>query len=356
MLTLSRIFLHNWHRFDHHLIDVEDSLYLAGHNGSGKSSILDAIQLVLIADLGQVRFNSSAQERSQRSLDSYVRGKIGEGRMLRPGATVGYLALEFRDTAGGAGFVAGVCIEAAEGKSPERLYFLIPGALDMSWLIVDGRPLSRRDLKQRIKGLAAARPYEQQQEYRADLLNRLGGLNERFFDLFLRALTFQPIRNIREFVEQWLLEERSLDIAVLQRVVERLRALRQSAQEVEEKLKALQIIVDRQGEIRRVRERYAEHTVLLARLHVLATDRQLAQLDQAQGRAAEEQATAEHDLAEAEVVLRNIGAELDEIIGQLKAADVVRRRDQLTGELTSATRRPHRPRGALGRAAPAGAG
>ena len=77
MLALTKIFLHNWHRFDSHLIEVEDSLYLAGHNGSGKSSVLDAIQLVLIADLQQVRFNSSAQDRSQRTLDSYVPGKIG---------------------------------------------------------------------------------------------------------------------------------------------------------------------------------------------------------------------------------------------------------------------------------------
>src|SRR5262245_50772969 len=50
MLSLTRIFLHNWHRFDHCVIDVKDSLYLAGHNGSGKSSLLDAIQLVLVAN------------------------------------------------------------------------------------------------------------------------------------------------------------------------------------------------------------------------------------------------------------------------------------------------------------------
>lgn len=38
MIKLSRIFLYHWHRFDWHVLDVQDSLYLAGHNGSGKSS------------------------------------------------------------------------------------------------------------------------------------------------------------------------------------------------------------------------------------------------------------------------------------------------------------------------------
>jgi len=43
MLSLTKIFLHNWHRFHHHTIPVQDSLYLAGHNGSGKSSVLNLI-------------------------------------------------------------------------------------------------------------------------------------------------------------------------------------------------------------------------------------------------------------------------------------------------------------------------
>lgn len=105
MLSLTRIFLHNWHRFHHHLIEVEDSLYLAGHNGSGKSSVLDALQVVLVADSQKVRFNSSAQDRSARDLDSYVRGKIGEGRHLRPGNTVAYVALEFTDSSSATGQV-----------------------------------------------------------------------------------------------------------------------------------------------------------------------------------------------------------------------------------------------------------
>ena len=79
-LTLTRIFLHHWHRFRHVLIEVDGSLYLAGHNGSGKSSVLDAIQLVVVADLQRLRFNRLADEHSERSLDSYVRGKLGEDR------------------------------------------------------------------------------------------------------------------------------------------------------------------------------------------------------------------------------------------------------------------------------------
>jgi uncharacterized protein YPO0396 len=211
MISLTRIFLHNWHRFDHKVIEVEDSLYLAGANGTGKSSVLDAMQVVLIADLQKIRFNSSAQqgqERSERTLDTYVRGKIGEDRWLRPGNTVAYLALEFWDRMHDAKLTIGACIEAGEGKgsSGDRMYFILAEALDPGLFLRDGRELARRELKQLLKNRRGARSFDHVNEYLEQMLDRLGGLNPRFPELFLRALTFQPIRNIGEFVERWLLQ------------------------------------------------------------------------------------------------------------------------------------------------------
>ena len=159
MLSLTRIFLHNWHRFTHHIIDVEDSLYLAGHNGSGKSSVLDALQVVLIADR-RVRFNSSAQERSgQRTLDTYVRGKLGENKWLRSGPTIGYIALEFRNAADQTACVVGVCIEASHDRQADRTFFVVPDALDVALFIADGRERTRRQLRDTLKNRRGARSF-----------------------------------------------------------------------------------------------------------------------------------------------------------------------------------------------------
>src|SRR5690242_13387088 len=118
MLSLTRIFLHNWHRFRAEMIEVHDSLYLTGNNGSGKSTILDALQVVLLADLHLIRFNSSAQEKSARTLDGFVRGKVFESRWLRPKDTVGYVALEFSDDGTDRKFTLGCCIEASIQSAP----------------------------------------------------------------------------------------------------------------------------------------------------------------------------------------------------------------------------------------------
>ena len=250
MISLTRIFLHNWHRFDHKVIEVEDSLYLAGANGTGKSSVLDAMQVVLIADLQKIRFNSSAQqgqERSERTLDTYVRGKIGEDRWLRPGNTVAYLALEFWDRVRDAKLTVGACIEAGEGKgsSGDRMYFILAEALDPGLFLRDGRELARRELKQLLKNRRGARSFDHVNEYLEQMLDRLGGLNPRFPELFLRALTFQPIRNIGEFVERWLLQEKRLDTETLRQVKERLDQLSRASNEVKEKLGALRAIIER---------------------------------------------------------------------------------------------------------------
>lgn len=340
VLSLTRIFLHNWHRFSHHLIEVEDSLYFAGHNGSGKSSVLDALQLVLIADQSRIRYNSSAQDRSARSLDSYVRGKIGEDRYLRPGNTVAYVAIEF--ACGDTHTTLGVCIEAADGQSPERVFFMLPEPLDPAVFIVNGRPLVRRDLRQALRSRRGARSYDQVGEYQADLLNRLGGLNERFFDLFLRALTFQPIRNINTFVEQWLLDARPLDVDALQKVVERLSQLQLTAREVEEKIAALRAIVAQQAEVRNWRERHAEYTLLTVFLRLEDVRRAVAELARQRTELRDSIARADTDCAEAAAV--RTGAETAHFDAKLRLSqsEVVRRRDDLTATIAAHIREADR--------------
>ncbi|WP_165774642.1 ATP-binding protein [Candidatus Viridilinea mediisalina] len=336
VLSLTRIFLHNWHRFNHHMLEVQDGLYLAGHNGSGKSSVLDAMQLVLIADQSRVRYNSSAQDRSARTLDSYVRGKIGETRFLRPGNTVAYIALEF--SAATQQVTLGICIEAGEGQSTQRTFFIIPAALDPALFLVEGRPLTRRELRQALKGQRGARTYDQVGEYQADLLNRLGGLNERFFDLFLRALTFQPIRDINTFVEQWLLDARPLDVDALQKVVERLSQLQLTAREVETKSNELQTIVSQQQEVRNRQALHAEYMVLAALLRREAAQQRKAALQQERGGLGQRLSQAERECAEATAAFQGANAALIEAQVRLRQSDVVRRRDELQATIAQRSR------------------
>lgn len=95
MKKLTRIKLVNWHYFGNETIDVNGSFLLSGENASGKSTILDAIQLILTTNTR--RFNPAANEKSKRDLKGYVRCKTGEegNTYARKNSVISYVALEF---------------------------------------------------------------------------------------------------------------------------------------------------------------------------------------------------------------------------------------------------------------------
>jgi uncharacterized protein YPO0396 len=126
MKQLTRIRLINWHLFENITITCQGTTYFIGVNGVGKSTILDAIQFVLVGGQRDVKFNQAAMAGSQRSLTSYVRGELGtEGQRFLRGDATGVVALEFRNP-DGSYFVHGAVVDAyQDGRSPDVCYFIV---------------------------------------------------------------------------------------------------------------------------------------------------------------------------------------------------------------------------------------
>lgn len=270
MLELTKIFLHNWHRFRFTTLEIQDGLYLAGHNASGKSTILDALQVIFLADLDLIKFNSSAQERSERNLDGFVRGKILDSRWLRQGGAIGYIAVEFTERPGGKKVTLGCCIEAAEkhGRQGKRLHFILKEPLDPALFLPEGQPLAHMQLKPLLRTRAGHTGYifENISEYQAEMREVLGHLNSRFFDLFRRAMSFGRIKDVGSFIEQWLLSEHPLDLDVLQKVIDRLSEVRKEAALIEKKLALLKQIMEKRTAYFQRKASQEEYDVLLALL------------------------------------------------------------------------------------------
>ena len=72
MKKLTRMLLIHWHHYEKELIDFEMINFLTGKTAAGKSTIIDALQLVLLGDTDGNFFNKAANSRSARTLKSYL--------------------------------------------------------------------------------------------------------------------------------------------------------------------------------------------------------------------------------------------------------------------------------------------
>ncbi|MDR1909973.1 MAG: AAA family ATPase, partial [Spirochaetaceae bacterium] len=199
MITLERIRLVNWHNFADTVMEIGNRCLLAGDNGSGKSTVIDAVQYALAANLRMARFNSAAEERKGggRDLMGYVRCKIGSDttEYLR-GNTVAHVMLEWSSPGGG--FTCGVCVEAWQDNHYTEHFWTGP-ALSVGALAVRsdaGEPLGFRQFRNMLAERKAD-VYDAKRLYTRDLTNRLGVFKRQqdlnpYLDALTRSIGFKP--------------------------------------------------------------------------------------------------------------------------------------------------------------------
>ena len=120
--------------FLYETLDLETGLNTAflGPNGTGKSALLDAIQLVVLAaDRNRMHFNAAGEGKKQaRSLRDYCLGSyVPGGSQLKRQSSNTYVDLSFRDLETGACFTAGVSLTASADSATAELngLYLLPG-------------------------------------------------------------------------------------------------------------------------------------------------------------------------------------------------------------------------------------
>ena len=128
MKKLTKIKLINWHIYNDIEIEISGNTVISGENGAGKSTLIDAILYVISA--GTCKFNTAANEKNDRNLESYVRGKLGfeKKEFLRPNDTISHVVLEFFDDLSDTYSVIGSIISANVGSKIEKVFYHIPNS------------------------------------------------------------------------------------------------------------------------------------------------------------------------------------------------------------------------------------
>ncbi len=247
MKKLCRIRLVNWHYFVNETINVSGSFLISGENTAGKSTILDAIQLVLTTN--NRRFNTAANEKSSRDLKGYVRCKTGneDSAYVRTGSVITYVALEFFEEKTSKYFTLGVKIDSPDEESKlTTKWFREECKLEELSFLAGGRPSTTEEFRRKDKKIQLI---SQGSEAKARFGQRLGNLEDRFFDMIPKSLAFKPMDNVKDFINKFILSEKTIEVVTLRNNIAALKELEDLMDNTKEKISQLKIILSKNEDI-----------------------------------------------------------------------------------------------------------
>ena len=242
MKKLKRMKLINWHRFENCVIDFGETTLLSGENGAGKTTILDAIQFVVICSANF--FNKAAHDNGKRSLSGYVRCKTGRENKPyeRAGEISAHVALEFYEESRDRYFIVGAVIDSAtEGQETAVRYLMDNCRLSEEMFFKGKTPRSISEFRSfNSKGIRQW--CKTQSEARKMIKARLGRIEDKFFSLIPKAMAFKPIDDIKEFVYTYVLDAKEVNIDLLRENVRSYQDLERTLESVKRRMEKLEQI------------------------------------------------------------------------------------------------------------------
>jgi len=250
MKKLTRLLLIHWHYFTHETISFETLNFLTGKNASGKSTIIDAMQLVLFGDTSGSYFNKAASGKGNRSLIGYLKGELGDDedsgfKYLRNGRFTSYIALEFFDEEKGRHFTGGGCFDVYSENDMQKLFFLYDGGFPQNEFVENKTPWEIRKLREFLKEkYPSNKTTDVGREFRTALYGKMGGLRDRFGSLLKKAVSFNPNVDIQDFISEFVCDtQQTVDVSQMQENIRSYKRLEDEANVLQIKISQLEEIV-----------------------------------------------------------------------------------------------------------------
>ena len=237
--TAKKLLLINWSCFQNVCIELGSSTLFTGVNGTGKTTILDAMSYLLFAN---TQFNRAADDK-ERTVNAYIHGDRktnGSDRYLRKDAVVSYIVMEFNSPTEG-DFVVGVNIESRSAQdSAESKWFIFQNAKieDFNFRSIEngklsvasGRNLTRKGVPVKASEMLG-RDKAKPQIVRA-LGLRVGDSDfKKYVEKILKMMAFKPEKNVEKFVK---------DSVLVQNDVNSLQSLREQKNHYSEAVQMLE--------------------------------------------------------------------------------------------------------------------
>lgn len=256
-LVMTKMCLNNWHYIDEKVLFFHENInFFTGHSGSGKSTVLDALQVVLYADSnGRGFFNKAAKEDSDRTLIEYLRGmkvvkENNEATYLRNQNFSTTIVLEFMDSETKNCQCIGIVFDVDVSTNDyNRLFFWHKGEMPECRYRKETGVFSINELKAFLKENYSLDEFNfnnTNEKFRAKLYqDYFGGLNEKTFPaLFKKAIPFKMNMKLEDFVKEYICTEHDIHIEDMKDSVSQYVRLRRRLEDTKQEIGLLQKVCD----------------------------------------------------------------------------------------------------------------
>jgi uncharacterized protein YPO0396 len=318
--------LNNWHYINEKLLTFHDEInFFTGHSGSGKSTVLDALQIVLYADSnGRGFFNKAAKEDSDRTLIEYLRGM----KVVQENNEISYLrnknfsttiVLEFKDTETQKYQSLGVIFDVDVSiNDVSRLFFWHTGELVPSHYRDGERVLSINELKDYIQDNYSKEEYyfsRTNEKFRNELYsNYFGGLHPKHFPaLFKKAIPFKMDMKLEDFVKNYICTENDIHMEDMQDSVAQYTRLKRRLEDTKNEICLLSDIKEQYGRFETFADHIRQYQYNLDKLDISTIETKLGKIQLQQVEYQEDIKVLDKSITELEQEMKGLQEQRDEV-------------------------------------------
>lgn len=270
----------HWHNYEKELISYDMINFLTGKTAAGKSTIIDALQLVLLGDTNGNFFNKAANQKSARTLKSYLFGEIGDDgdsgfRYMRNERFSSYVALEFEDTEKKSKFTTGIVCDCYKDQSFEYKWFMLHNQGFPENLFIDEMtkvPYDIQGLKSYLNRTLGRKKsnlyefYDTNKRYQEVTLGKFGQIKSKYRTLLRKAVPFSPIADIEQFITESICDVRNnIDVEQMQSDIRQYKNLEDDAKKTQERIIKLKEINKVNESYEREKEKYLQQKYIVDR-------------------------------------------------------------------------------------------
>lgn len=239
--SIKKILLINWMYFQKSLLEFDGNMALVGVNGTGKSTIIDAIQMLLLGQRA-AKFNSGA-DALKRTLESYVRGHVNleNKEFLRDGDVITYLAFEVSVNNKTYIFAQNIEYKVKQARLSDVKYFTLEDiSLTEDLFVDDNYPKSFEVLNKELKKNNKYEVYNTLSSYQNKIRDVFGLKDSKgYFKILSRAIGLKNITECNKFINDFVLDENNIDVNNLKNSVLEMNKITNMISLEEEKLNDL---------------------------------------------------------------------------------------------------------------------